>query len=130
MLTVEQVSELADAMVANDLASLEVKGSGYTVRMTRAHGSSKVDAPGLKPPPLKSLSPATGLFRPRGGDDGLPELKSGAQVLGKEPLGYIEIGPFRVLCVSPTPGRITGQLPKSGTTVTMGDPLFTVEPRR
>ena len=128
MLTLEQVSELADTMVANGIESLEVKGTNYAVRMFRAPGaSSKVKVHGPKPAFAKALGPATGSFHPRGLDDGLPELKSGVQVLIKEPLGYIGIGPVRVPCLSPAKGRIIGALPAPQETITVGDPLFTVE---
>lgn len=131
MLTLAQVNELADTMIANDLASLEVKGSDYAVRMIRARkASSEGKGPRLKPALIKAVSPATGPFYPRGLDDGLPVLKSGAQVLAKEPLGYIGIGPFRVLCVAPATGRVVGGLPAPEETVKMGDALFTVEPSR
>jgi len=129
MLTLEQVSELADTMVANGIESLEVKGTNYAVRMVRAPGvSSKVNVHGPKTASAKTLGPATGSFHPRGLDDGLPELKRGAQVLIKEPLGYIGIGPVRVLCLSPATGRIIGALPTPQETVTAGEPLFTVKP--
>jgi len=129
MLTIEQVNELADAMVANDLGLLEVKGTDYTVRMVRAPGaSSRPGAHGPKPAAAKALSPASGSFHPRGLDDGLTKLTTGAQVLIHEPLGYIGIGPVRIPCLSPTTGRILQTLPAPQQTVTTGDPLFILEP--
>jgi hypothetical protein len=129
MLTIEQVSKLADTMLANDLGLLEVKGTHYAVRMVRAPGASSIpDGHSPKPAAAKALSPATGSFHPRGLDDGLPELKRGAQVLIKEPLGYIGIGPVRVLCRSPATGRIIQTVPASQETVTTGAPLFILEP--
>lgn len=129
MLTIAQVTVLVNTMVANDLTSLKVKGSDYAVRMRRpSHAAPQGRASRRKPAPVRALSPATGAFFCRGADDGLPELTIGAQVLANEPLGYVGIGPFRVLCVSPATGRVTGELPTPKEPISIGDPLFTVEP--
>lgn len=129
MLTLEHVSELAGTMVANDIGLLEVKGANYSVRLVRAPGAAlKGDASGPTSAAIHALAPATGSFHPRGLDDGLLMLKTGAQVLIKEPLGYIGIGPLRVPCLSPVAGRIIGALPTQQKTVACSEPLFVVEP--
>ncbi len=129
MLTLEHMNELAGTMIANGIASLEVKGNDYALRLERSPDAASItaDAPGLDL--MTALSPADGVFHPRGEADGLPVLHSGAQVVEGEPLGYIGIGPVRFLCVSPTSGQVIGTLPVKGITVSAGDPLFTVEPR-
>ncbi len=130
-MTLDQVNELARTMIANGVTSIEVKGKDYAVRLVRAPDAGPVaaEASGSRPEWAQALSPATGAFHIRGGDDGFPALKQGAQVLGGEPLGYIGFGPVRLLCVSPASGRLVGPLPSQGDTVSAGDPLFTVEIR-
>jgi len=132
MLTLEQVNELAETMIANGIASLEVKGNDYAVRLVRAPGAMPVvaEATGSRHETAQAVSPANGPFQIRGGDDGLAVLERGAQVLAGETLGYVGIGPVRLLCVSPATGRLVGRLPSQGETISTGDPLFNVETRK
>ncbi len=131
MMTLDQVNELAGTMIANGVTSIEVKGKDYAVRLVRRPGArpAEAEASGSVSERTQVFSPATGAFHTRGGDDGFPELKQGAQVLGGEPLGYIGFGPVRLLCVSPVSGKLVGPLPSLGGTVSAGAPLFTVETR-
>lgn len=130
MLTPKYVKELAEAMSANEMTLFEVKRKDYSVRLVRAPGARplSVEATGLRPARMQALSPATGPFLQRGGDDGTGVLERGATVVAGEPLGYVGFGPVRLLCVSPAAGRLVGRLPSPGKPVTVGDPLFTVEP--
>jgi hypothetical protein len=130
-MTLNQVNELAGTMIANGIASLEVKGKDYAIRIVRAPGARPVlaVATGLDLEKTKAYSPATGPFHPRGGDDGFPDLKRGAQVLAGEPLGYVAFGPVRLLCVSPATGKLVGRIPPRGEIVSTGDTLFTLETR-
>lgn len=130
-MTLDQVNELARTMIANGIASLEVKGQDYAIRLVRAPGARPflAEMTGLRPEETQALSPATGPFHPRGGDDGFPDLEHGAQVLAGEPLGYVAIGSVRLLCISPATGRIVGLMPSPGQTVSAGAPLFSVETR-
>jgi biotin carboxyl carrier protein len=125
----DQLNELARTMIAYGVTSLEVKGKGYAIRLVRAPGAMPVvaEATSSRPERVQAFSPATGPFHHRGGDDGLAVLERGAQVLTGEPLGYVGIGPVRLLCVSPAAGKLVGRLPSQGETVSTGDPLFTVE---
>lgn len=129
MLTLEHVKELAGTMIANGVTTLEVTGKDYAVRFVRAPDAMPVmgEAAGLRPETVQTLCPATGVFHHRGHDDGMPVLELGAQVVDGEPLGYVGVGPVRLLCVSPATGRLVGPVPSQGETITAGTPLFAVE---
>lgn len=127
----EQVKELAAAMAANGVSSLEVKGDQYALRLVRTPGTAPASgaATGSRARKVQALSPAAGPFHNRGGDDGLAALERGAQVLAGEPLGYVGHGPVRIPCVAPETGTLVGRLPAQGQIVRKGEPLFTMETR-
>lgn len=131
MLELEQVKELAATMIAKDITTLEVKGRDYALRLVRSPGAVPVVSDATRPrhDRVQILSPATGQFCSRGDDDGLAALDRGAEVLAGEPLGYVGIGPVRLLCVSPAAGRLAGRMPSQGQAVGAGDTLFTLETR-
>ncbi len=123
MLKPDHVRRLAGTMVANGVMTLEVKGNGYALRLVRAPGAGAGRAAVVVP----SASPASGLFHPRGADDGLPGLEVGAPVILGEPVGYVAVGPLRFVCVAAASGQLAGPLPAEGQAVGAGDILFTVE---
>lgn len=127
MLGVEHIAQLVDAMIANGVTTLEVKGTDYRVRLVRAGARAEKAE---KPARLggKAMSPGDGTFGNRGGDDGLAKLSRGAAVTEGEVLGYLCIGPVQVPVPSPCAGRIVGRLPPGGSEVRRGDFLFEVEP--
>ena len=131
MLELEQVKALAATMMANGISSLEVKGNDYALRLVRAPGTMPVvsDATGPRHHTVQALSPATGAFRHLGDDDGLAALGRGAQIFAGDPMGYVGIGPARLLCISPASGKLVGRLPSQGEIVSAGDILFTLETR-
>ena len=129
MLELEQVKELVATMMTNDLSSLEVRGTNYSIRLVRARCATPraASVTGSKLVAVYVRSPATGTYRSLDDDDGLAPPDCGSQVFAGDPLGYVEIGPVRLLCIAPAAGRLVGRLPSQGQAVNAGDIMFTLE---
>lgn len=129
-LTIDHVNELVATMIANGVETLELTGRDYAVRLVRAPGSGAATS-GFPEPVLEhALSPASGPFYPRGGDDGFTDLERGAHVRAGEPIGYIALGSVRLLCVAPATGQLRTALPPTGTPVMANESVVTVEIRQ
>lgn len=122
MLTVEHLNRILDTVIANGIATLEVEGRDYRLRMVR-------DPAAAMPARVPVAAPLTGRFAARGGDDGLPALAVGATVAAGEILGYVCLGPVRVPVPAPSAGRIADRRAPDGGDVARGAALFTVETR-
>lgn len=129
MFELEQVKALAAIMMANEILTLEVEGNDYALRLVRAPDAMPrvSNATGSKHGTVQALSPAAGTYWSLGDDDGLTTVDRGSRVSVGDPLGYVGIGPARLLCTAPATGRLVGRLPSQGETVLGGDTLFTVE---
>lgn len=120
---------LIAAMRAHGVTTLEIEAEGDLLRLALPAGPAAAPAPAARPAaaPVPAISPDIGTFLPRGGDDGLPPLAEGGNVLAQEVLGYCQRGAIRAAITSPAAGRITAPFPEAGDILGHGDAVFFVE---
>lgn len=127
----KELEQLVGAMQKNGVTTLEVETGDDRLRLVLPPTELRPAA--LEEPNIATVaakSAAIGIFQPRGADDGLTELASGAAVSEGELLGYVSQGAVRVPVTSPSAGRLIGESPKEGAILGHGDIAFVVEIRQ
>ncbi|SIT12250.1 hypothetical protein [Paracoccus saliphilus] len=127
----KELEQLVGAMRENGITTLEVDTGEDRLRLVLP--PTPVRPAAMEEPHIATVaakSPAIGIFLPRGGDDGLTELASGAAVSEGELLGYVSQGAVRVPVTSPSAGRLVGEAPEEGAILGHGDIAFVLEIRQ
>jgi len=143
----EVVPTLIERLARSDLAELEVRESGWRVRLRRPMANGAAEAAAAQPAqrqphpvmaagatsgsaaatgPRDALrgviaSPAVGYFAPRTGVEVGTMLRSG------DPLGYVDVLGVRQEVVSPINGALKAFEVESGQAVEYGQPIARVE---
>ncbi|MDO5641641.1 MAG: hypothetical protein Q4G26_04530 [Paracoccus sp. (in: a-proteobacteria)] len=128
-----ELDQIIAAMRASGTTALTIKASGKQLRLVLQpdHRSSAGQALATEArQPNEARSPGIGNFLPRGTDDGLPTLETGAEIKLGEVLGYVVQGAVRMIVSAPCSGTLTGEVPASGHLCGYGDTLFTIEATR
>lgn len=121
-----ELDQLIAAMRATGTSSLTIKSKGKKLRLLLPPGDILAAPPATQPQDT-AVSPAIGIFRARGQDDGLPPIQPQDAVFSGEILGYVALGAVLMPVAAPASGRINGTLPAPGQLCGHGDILFTIE---
>lgn len=140
----EVIPALIERLTASDLGELEVRESGWRIRLRRplSDGASAEAQPPRQPHPVMASgasagtgggivprdalrgvvsSPAVGYFAPRTG------VEIGAKLLSGDLVGYVDVLGVRQEVVSPVAGALRSFEVESGEAVEYGQPIARVE---
>lgn len=138
-LTHEVLPALIERLSRSDLGELEVRESGWRIRLRRPldgaagparpaspHGAQSGHSPVQHPPRETSrglvTSPGVGYFAPRAG------VETGTTLRGGDVLGHVDVLGVRHEVVTAVAGSLRGFEVESGQAVEFGQPIARMEP--
>lgn len=136
MLNNSELERLLGAMRASRVTTLEVNHKEQHLRLVLPVAVAQ-SVPSAQPialiealPEVEQISansPTIGTFLRRGIDDGLPLLKAGMHITTGDVLGYVCLGPVRVVVGAPANGVLRDDGPDDGAMLGYGDAVFILE---
>lgn len=127
------VAQLSAWLAATDIAVLELRGPGVTLRLAR-HGReilSEDPGPGEGGPATEAevlAAAGVGVFLDRHPLHLEPIIAPGSTHAAGEPLGFLRIGPILQAVVAPCDCLVAQVLSSHGSTVGFGAPLVAIVP--
>lgn len=136
MLNNREIERLLDAMRASQVTALDAKNKAHRLRLILPATVAPSTQSALPIAQMEAISdvvqlsansPSIGTFLRRGIDDGLPLLKAGMHITEREVLGYVCLGPVRVIVDAPANGVLLDGGPDDGAVLGLGDAVFNLE---